>query len=293
MIAAFMMLAAYHFLLPHLSHRFYKIGGQERANYLRAQQYLYNAPDRTNVILGSSMSLELNERILGSRYFKLTFPGNSILTSLEIVRRARKRPDVVLIETNELGKDADEELLHDLFSPWLSALRRSSPVFREGGRPANFLTGIAAACVSKGSLWSERILAGTKPRAASPPESERLQPLLFAKVLRLYHEQFETVPATAESSGRINRLAQYADALNREGSTCIFFEMPIDSSLAQLTGPATLRRLMQAHFPAAKYQWINFAHDHNYETKDGVHLTEAEASNVTQELVRQVNRIIR
>lgn len=151
------MLLTYHFLLPHLPRRFYKIGGQERANYLRAQQYVYDVPVRTNVILGSSMSLELNERILGSRYFKLTFPGNSILTSLEVVRQTRKRPGVVLIETNELSKGADWEFLHDLFSPWLSALRRSSPVFREEGRPANFLTGIAAACVAKGGLWSERL----------------------------------------------------------------------------------------------------------------------------------------
>lgn len=117
--------------------------------------------------------------------------------------------------------------------------------------------------------------------------------MLFAKVLGLYHEQFETVSPTGDLSGRINRLAEHADALSREGSTCVFFEMPIDSSLSQLTGPATLPRLMQARFPVAKYKWIGFAHDHNYETKDGVHLTEAEASNVTVALVRQVNEIIR
>ncbi len=167
MLAAFIMLLGYHFLYPHLSHRFYKVGGQERANYVRAQDYISEVPKRTSVILGSSMSLELNERILGPDYFKLTFPGNSILTSLELVRRAGKRPRVVLIETNELSKDADSEFLHDLFSPWLFALRRYTPIFKGEGRPANFLVGIASTAVSKSISWSDQILSKTKPDCAT------------------------------------------------------------------------------------------------------------------------------
>ena len=170
LLAAFVMLLAYHFLYPHLSHRFYKLGGQERANYARAQQYLYDVTDGTNVILGSSMSLELDQNILGPDYFKLTFPGNSILTSLEIVRHAGKRPRVVLIETNELDKEADSEFLHDLFSPWLSRLRRYSPVFKGEGRPANFLVGIASTAVSKSLLWIERVLHRTKTGPDQSPK---------------------------------------------------------------------------------------------------------------------------
>jgi hypothetical protein len=290
MLAALVMLLGYHFLYPHLSHRFYKLGGQERANYVRAQEYIYKVPRGTSAILGSSMSLELNERILGRDYFKLTFPGSSILTSLEVVRRAGKRPRVVLIETNELSKDADSEFLHDLFSPWLSALRRHSPVFKGEGRPANFLVGIASTVVSKSIFWNEQILSETKPDSPASPEGRSSS--LFAQVLAIYHEQFNTVESIPILINRINRVADHVDALEQEGATCVFFEMPIDSSLVHLAGPTNLRRMMQKRFPPGKYHWISFGQDHNYETKDGVHLTEEEARNVTEQLVEKVNPMI-
>ena len=290
LLTAAVMLAMYHFVLPHLSHRFYQILGQLRGNYLRAQKYVHDVSDETNVIIGSSMSLVLSEETLGPDYFKLTLPGGSVLTALEIIQRASKRPAVVLIETNELGKKVDHEFLHDLFSPWLFTLRRWSPIFREEGRPSNFAAGIAEACVRKSSQWGSALVE--REGTVNPSsEIDRFEPGLFSQLLNIYQEDLNHPPSFNDLAHAVNQLGEYVDALIRSGSTCIFFEMPIDSSLSNLEGPRAVRKAIAERFPPAKYNWLSFDRGRNYETTDGIHLVRAEAEDLTKILVKQATEI--
>jgi hypothetical protein len=290
LLTAAVILAMYHVVLPHLSHRFYQILGQLRGNHFRAQQYVHDVSDETNVIIGSSMSLALSEETLGPDYFKLTLPGGSVLTSLEIIRRANKRPAVVLIETNEMGKKVDHEFLHDLFNPWLFTLRNWSPIFREEGRPSNFVAGIAEVCVRKSSQWGSALVG--RERTVNPSsQTDRFEPGLFSKLLNIYQEDLNHPPSFNELAHAVNQLAEYVDALIRSGSTCIFFEMPIDSSLSNLEGPRAVRRAIAERFPPAKYHWLSFDRGRNYETIDGIHLVGAEAEDLTEILVKQAAEI--
>ena len=113
-LTALVLVTAYHFLFPHLPRKYFQLSGQQRENYFRAQRYVHDLSPETNLILGSSMSLRLNEQALGSNYFKLAFGGGSILTGLEIIRLKGAHPSLVLIKMNQLGWDADLELVHDL-----------------------------------------------------------------------------------------------------------------------------------------------------------------------------------
>src|SRR3954469_3412648 len=183
LITAALLLVVYHVLLPHLPRKFYQINGQQRENYLRAQRYIYDVPDGTNIILGSSMSLELNEEMLGPGYYKLTFPGGNTLTALEIIHRSGKHHPLVLIETNNIAPKADKQFLHDLFSPWLFQLRRYSPVFKEEGRPSNFVMGIVEACVRR----TEQLRTGagrSKTDGKAAARDEGVDQQLFTKLLR-------------------------------------------------------------------------------------------------------------
>src|SRR3954467_11994984 len=152
------MLVAYHFLFRHIPRKYFELSGQQRDNYFRAQRYVYEIPSETKVIVGSSLSLRFNEQTLGPGYFKLCFGGASIFNGLEIIRRTGKHPAVVLIEINQLVWDKDPELLHDLFTPWLMKLRDYSVIFREEGRPANFVNGVAEVLVHKSRRRAARLL---------------------------------------------------------------------------------------------------------------------------------------
>jgi hypothetical protein len=286
LLTALVLLIAYHFLFPHLSRKYFQLSGQQRDNYFRAQHYAYELSPGTNLILGSSMSLRLNEQMLGPGYFKLALGGGSIFTGLEIIRLKGARPPLVLIEVNQLGWDIDHELLHDLFSPWLSGLRSYSPIFKEEGRPANFVNGIVEAFVRKSCRWGARWSGRDKTESVGG-----VNPELFSQLMRMYNEYFATAPAGL--SDKAKKLGNYVDALTSNGCLCVLYEMPIDSSLANLQSPRAVREAAAARFPKTKYHWLEFAQDHRYETSDGIHLTQGEADRLTETMIRQVNQIHR
>jgi hypothetical protein len=289
--AALVILGAYHLVLPHLSTRFFATLGQQRGIYLLAQRYVFDVPKETNVIVGGSMAGMLNEELLGPGYFKLTVPGDSAFTALEIVRRTGKKPTAVLIETNAFVKDANQELLHDLFSPGLRELRRHSDIFREQGRPANFVGGIIEACVRKSCLWTSAIFSREKSATVSSGATPSLHPALAAELKRIQREDWDFKPSSAFLAKQATQLAHYVDLLSRDGSICILFEMPIDSSLSNLSGPRAWREAMKERFPENKYNWLSFDGNHSYETTDGVHLVRAEADRLTEVMVDYVKKI--
>jgi len=289
MVAAAVMLVAYHFAYPHICQRYFQISGPQRDNYFRAQSYVHDKPSETKVILGSSLSLRLNESTLGPGYYKLCFGGGSIFSGLEIIRRAGKHPPVVLIEINQLTWDTDPELLHDLFTPWRRTLRDYSPIFREVGRPANFVNGIGELLVRKSCHLGSR-LVGHAPAQDLSAASSALNPALFSRLYRMFHDEYLAV-APPNLSRQASRLAEFVDALTRDGSVCVFYEMPIDSSLAGLPSPIAVRTAMEARFPKTKYHWLEFPRDHKYDTHDGLHVSQAEADHLTESLVRQVAEI--
>ena len=292
LLTALAILGAYHLALPHLSHKFYQILGQQRGNYNLAQHYVLDVPSGRNVIVGSSIANTLNDGLLGNGYLKLTFPGGSIFTALEMIRQSEKRPRVVLIETNLPGRDADKELLHDLFSPLLLALRRHSGIFREEGRPSNFIGGMAEAFVRRGCQITSRALYGNGALVGSVA-TESLPPAVLSKLLRIEREDWDSKPPATLLTKQTNELGDYVDALGRDGSVCILFEMPVDASLFNLTSARLWRQAMNERFPHNKYHWLSFEPDHVYRTKDGIHLVPEEADRLTEVMVNQVNQIMR
>jgi hypothetical protein len=288
-LAALVMLIAYHFLFPHIPRKYFQSSGPQRDNFLRAQRYVHDKHSKTKVILGSSLSIRLNQASLGQGYFKLALGGGSIFTGLEIIRQAKKRPAVVLIEINQLGWNVDNELLRDLFTPWRKKLRNYSPIFKEEGRPANLVNGVGEIFVRTICHWGSRLLGqATAPDLSSGTSAQN--PALFSRLVRMYHDP-NLAAASAGFPGKANRLGDYVDALTRDGSICFLYEMPIDSSLSGLPAPVAVRNAVETRLPKDKYHWIEFPLDHNYDTYDGLHVSQAEADRLTEALVRQVNEI--
>ena len=288
-LIAVALLLAYHFSYPGIPKKFYRLNGLQRTTYDRAQKYVFGSGVEQHVIVGSSMSWELNSRILGSDWRKLTFPGCSILTALEIMRRSDKYPAVLLIETNQCFWDANEDLLNDLFNPATAPLRRHSRIFLEEGRPSNFVAGLAEACVRDTCRLGTGLLGKGGSTAQANPEAG-LSPELFAQVVALQQEEFASLVPPAPLHERIHRMGQYVDEFRRTGGICILFEMPIDSTLTDLRMPVTVRTAMREHFPANRDHWLTFDLTHHCRTRDGIHLELSEAGRLTELMFQQVNQ---
>jgi hypothetical protein len=281
LITAAILLIIYHCSLPHLSRDYYWIAGQQRANYLRAQQYIHDAPSDANVIVGSSMANMLNPQILGPSYRKLTFPAGGSITGLEMIRATGKRPKLLWVETNTALKDAEQTLLDDVLSPWRLKLRSTSSVFKEEGRPSNYTVGFFNAWIGRAGRGFNK-LVHNESFAADTPNADSS---IFADVMKANHEYLDREPPLAILTDKVARIGVLVDEIARQGTTCILFEMPIDSSLQCLLEPEAVRRAMEKRFPRESYHWFPSNRSHAYQTSDGIHLSKFEADTLTREML--------
>src|SRR5205823_7808941 len=118
--------------------------------------------------------------------------------------------------------------------------------------------GIAEAFVRKTCQLTARFLYGTKPPITSTPSNENLAPELHEKLLRIEQQGWDFKPPPAMLKKQTNHLGDYVDALSRDGVICILFEMPLDSSLANLSSPRLWRQAMNERFPRDKYHLLTF-----------------------------------
>jgi hypothetical protein len=289
LITAFVLLLAYHFALPHLSRDYYWIPGQQRANYIRAQQYVNDSPSEVGVVVGSSMSNELSEEILGKDFVKLTFPAGGSFTGLDIIERSGKRPEFVLIEINMLLRATDDGLLDDSTSAWRRKLRTASPMFKEEGRPSNFQVGFLKGIVEKACNGFARIMnGGKKPEPVPPPP---MDPEVMKEVMRANRDVLGKPVPGEDLAARVKRMGELVDGLAGAGTRCVFYEMPIDRTLVDLSSPAAVRKAMVDRFPKDKYDWIGIDPSRDYETSDGIHLVRPDADEVTRQILDAVEKL--
>jgi hypothetical protein len=270
------VLLAWHFAMPRLTRAYYTIPGQQRANYMHAQKFVHDVSQDAEVIVGSSMADRLNEVTLGKKRVKMTFPGGGPFTGLEIIRQTGRRPPVLWIETNVLLRDAEEDLLADVLSPWRMKLRETSPVFKEEGRPSEYGIGFLKAVVDK---------LGKLAPASAVTQTDGLDGEVFAGIMKANREHLSRSHPEAEMKARAERLGGYVDELMRAGTKCVLFEMPIDSTLRDLAEPAALRKAVKERFPNGKYTWLELEPRREWKTSDGIHLVPEEADQVITRMV--------
>jgi hypothetical protein len=162
-------------------------------------------------------------------------------------------------------------------------------MFREEGRPANFVGGIAEAGVRKSCEWTARLLGEKQSAPASSPEE--LPEELRNKLIRAEQASWAVKPNEKMLANETSKLAEHVDALTRQGTVCILFEMPVDPALSTLPGPEMVRQALKDRFPGDKYNWISFGADRKYKTRDGIHLIPAEADKLTKLIVDYVNKV--
>ncbi len=287
LITALVLLLGYHFILPHLPKGYLWIPGQQRANYARAQKFVHDAPADTKVVIGSSMANELSQEILGTGIVKLTFPAGGSFTGLDIVRNTGKRPSVLLIESNTLLRGSDEGLVGDATSAWRRQLRDVTPALKEEGRPSNYAVGFLNGWVKRFCNLGNKLTGkGKAPVAAAEAPAD---PAMLENVMRVNRETLNRKPDAAKLEDAVRRFGEEVDALAAAGTRCVFFEMPIDSSLQGLEEPTAVRNAMQQRFPRDRYTWIDIPH-RDYRTSDGIHLVREDADEVTRKIAEAAGK---
>jgi hypothetical protein len=273
LIVCILAVLGWHFAYPRMP-GFYAVPGQQRANYLHAQQFVHEAPADAKVICGSSMSDRLDGSKLGADHVKLTFPGGGPLTGLELIHGTGRTPPLVWVETNVILRATEEGLLDDALSPWRRKLREKSPIFKEEGRPSEFGVGFLKAVASKASKALET------PKAAAALDKDT-----FADVMKANREHLDRKPDPKDLATKIARLGTLIDTLQSKGSKVILFEIPFDRNLTELAEPTAVRKALHERFPTDRYRWLDLKQTESWQTTDGIHLPPAEADKVVARML--------
>jgi hypothetical protein len=243
-------------------------------NQILAERLMYEANAWPRILVGSSMSLTLEQPELGDDLFNLSFARIGSLTGLEIIRRLGLHPKEVIVETNFI-QAIDHQLVNQLFDPVLVPVRRLIPALRSEYRPVNLVinwgTHRVPAAALDGPIVVDKADPGTRAR-------------LIAENRRLFDY--------ALSEGEKREVAQELPAcvqyLISGGTRVAFMEMPMDPGIAATTSLRTRSETIRKLFPPDRYRWIDLSSAGPFETRDGIHLLHAPAVKVAR-LLRQLD----
>lgn len=225
--------------------------GQFDQNLIKAQSFLYTSWQPRVVIAGSSIAARLTKH--PADWYNLSFPGCSALTGLNIVAHSDKRPDVILVETNVLTIDENQQLLDALTSPVLGEARAAFPGLRERYKPSHVLV----------TALPELTSGGGRPQLSSD---------LFEEQLNRRMLELSNPPAPEQLVRVIAKLRTYITTLEANGIRVVLFEMPEHGAYADLPRHAVLRSAIRTAFPPETYAWAPSVPWDNYRTTDAVHL---------------------
>jgi len=113
---------------------------QRQNNIVKAQRYVYqDDSDLKMVIVGSSLAANINVKDIGEGVKSIAFGAGASKTGLEIVKRSKSKPQIVLVEINDNNflRKLDSELLDSLYNPIFYWIRKYLPMLREEYRPVS------------------------------------------------------------------------------------------------------------------------------------------------------------
>jgi len=147
-----------------------------QGNIVKAQRYVYqDDSDLKMVIVGSSLTAYLNVEDIGEGVKSIALGGGASQTGLEIVKRSKSKPRIVLVEINDtIIRKIDSELLDSLYHPIFYWLRQYLPMLREEYRPISiFINYFKSRAQQNKKLMSREALDSLEARNITPELSQK------------------------------------------------------------------------------------------------------------------------
>lgn len=253
---------------------------QWNGNLIKAEAYLFERPllPNTAVILGSSMSARIPVAKTNDSLINLAFGGFSAYDGLELVMTKAQKPATVYIETNTILKEPSAEFHEAVYSPIRYRLKS---VF------AAFLTKNQPFAVLKGLIRYKK--AGRSNVSALP--LEEIPPVVNQTILDNSIKQYASHPSDIFIKARLTKLAFYINALEAEGCSVAFFEMPVHPSLCRSALSNRVREELYKRFSRERYTYIPQPICGQFHTTDGIHLTSVSAALYAAYFTSNISRL--
>lgn len=244
-------------------------------NIVKAQRYVYQDNSALKmVVVGSSLSANLNVKDIGEGVKSIALGGGASQTGLEIVKRNRSKPPIVLVEINDtIARKVDLDLVNSLYNPVFYWLRLYLPVMREEYRPVSvFVDALKSRSKSDRKLSREEL---------DRLEARNLTPELSKKGIQMAVD-VESQPLSAKDAESITKEAEFiknqiAEIQKNGGTKVVLFDIPQESVVDAQIRRKQVRELVKQLFGPESFEWLPPPPPREWRTNDGIHLIRSDA----------------
>ncbi len=250
---------------------------QRQDNMVRAQRYVYqDDSDLKMVIVGSSLAANINEKHIGEGVKSIALGGGSSKTGLEIVKRSKSKPQIVLVEINDVNflREIDAKLLDSLYHPIFYWMRLYLPMLREEYRPVSvFINCFKSRSPQNQERMSREELDSLESRNLTPELSQKsIQTTVDIQSKPLSEKDAETMKQEADLMRN-----QIAEIKKNIGAKVVLFDIPRESRVNAKIRIKQVRELAKKLFPPDRFEWLPPPKEREWRTNDGTHLIRSDA----------------
>ena len=252
---------------------------QRQHNIVRAQRYVYQYQDESDlkmVMVGSSLAANLNEKHIGEGVKSIAFGGGSSKTGLEIVKRSKSKPRIVLVEINDADflRKIDAKLLNSLYNPIFYWMRQYLPMLREEYRPVSvFINYLKTRSKQNKKLMSGEAQDSLEGRNVTPGLSQKaIQTTVDIQSKPLSEKDAETMKQEADLIKN-----QIAEIKKNTGAKVVLFDIPLESRVNATLRKKQVRELAKKLFPPDRFEWLPPPKEREWRTNDGIHSIRSDA----------------
>lgn len=248
-------------------------------NLATAEEFLFDVNKVDKLIVGSSLARRLPMENLHG-FQNLSLSGKGIFDGLNIVKSKEKLPDTLFIEMNVLDRQENETFADTISSP-LNYLKENILALRADKQPLpSTIDFVQNEIRSKGTVKSKEIVSKEK----------KLNSDLFDKLLEKQEIAYSIPSDDKLINKQIAILKSYVSYFKAKGVNIVFFEMPVNRKLVNLSRANQSRNKIATVFPNCDFIKLP-PNINSYTTIDGVHLTEEEAQMYTNYFKSEVTEL--
>ena len=245
-------------------------------NIVKAQRYVYqDDSDLKMVIVGSSLAANLNVKEIGEGVKSIALGGGSSKTGLEIIKRSKSKPPIVLVEMNDtIVRKIDADLLDSLYHPIFYWMRQYLPMMREEYRPISvFVDSLKSRSKQNLKMMTREALDSLEGRNLTPELSKKgIQMTVDVESTPLPEKDAETMKQEAELIK-----TQIAEIKKNIGAKVVLFDIPLESRVNAAIRRKQVRELAKKLFPPDRFEWLPPPKEREWRTNDGIHLIRSDA----------------
>lgn len=262
-------------------------------NRIKAQEYIYDSPDKEVVIVGSSLSGRLIGDLLPDNVFNLSFSGSSVYDGIQIIKKSNSKPKIILLEGNFIDRGPRQSFINEIFTPVLFSLRYYFPGLRQKFQPVNLLSITSAYNFFNCLLgkYNDKDLRNSIKKIFHIQKNILDQKKGTKKFIEIAIERNQEIPDTIKLKKRLKGLYAGLNTLSNNGTKIVFFEIPMHPEICISPRNKYLKNVLRTTFSPKKFLYFADQKCVGYETTDGWHLNKDSALLYTEIFVEELSKV--